>query len=267
MTSARPGSPGAPPREPLDGLRAVVTGAAGGIGSAIVRRLIDHGATVYGLDRDPSVEQRLARELESTGRFFAHVVDLGHRAAMDRALARLTEELAGRCDVMVNNAGVSRWRAFAESDDELLDSLLAVNLTAAFRITRALLPALRASGRASIVNIASELALIGQPGYSAYCATKGAVLAWSRALAVELAPSGIRVNAVCPGPIDTAMLNAEFEALGDRVQARADEIATVPLGRLGTPQDVAAVVAFLASDAAGFVSGAAWTVDGGKTAR
>ncbi len=250
----------------LTGLQAVVTGAAGGIGSAIARRLIDEGATVHGLDRDESIE-RLAREVGHTGRFCAYVVDLARRAETDRTLASLSGRLAGRCDILVNNAGISRLRDFADSDDELLDALLAVNLTAAFRITRALLPALRASGRASVVNIASELALIGQPGYSAYCATKGAVLAWSRALAVELAPGGIRVNAVCPGPIDTAMLNAEFEALGDRAQARADEVATVPLGRLGTPQDIAAVVAFLASDAAGFVSGAAWAVDGGKTAR
>jgi NAD(P)-dependent dehydrogenase (short-subunit alcohol dehydrogenase family) len=253
--------------QPLSGLQAVVTGAAGGIGSAIVRKLIDQGATVHGLDRDPSVEQRLARELEGSGRFFAHVVDLARRIETDRTLVRLTERLAGRCDILVNNAGISQLRSFAASDDELLDSLLAVNLIAAFRITRALLPALLKSGRASVVNIASELALIGQPGYSAYCATKGAVLAWSRALAVELAPLGVRVNAVCPGPIDTAMLHAEFEALGDRVQARADEIATIPIGRLGATHDIAAVVAFLASDAAGFVSGAAWPVDGGKTAR
>jgi NAD(P)-dependent dehydrogenase (short-subunit alcohol dehydrogenase family) len=244
-----------------------VTGAAGGIGSAIVRRLIDAGAWVHGLDRDPSLERGLAQQFAGTGRFFAYTVDLADRPCTDRVLGQLCERLAGRCDILVNNAGVSRWRTFADSDDELLESLLAVNLTAAFRVTRALLPALEASGRASVVNIASELALVGQPGYTAYCATKGAVLAWSRALAVELAPRGIRVNSVCPGPIDTALLNAEFEALGDRAQARASEIATVPLGRLGTPQDVAAVVAFLASDAAGFVSGAAWPVDGGKTAK
>jgi NAD(P)-dependent dehydrogenase (short-subunit alcohol dehydrogenase family) len=244
-----------------------VTGAAGGIGSAIVQRLIEEGATVHGLDRSPNVEERLARQFAHTGRFVPHVVDLAHRAATDRAIGELRERLSGRCDILVNNAGISRWRSFADSDDELLDSLLAVNLTAAFRITRALLAALEASGRASLINIASELALVGQPGYSAYCATKGAVLAWSRALAVELAPRGIRVNALCPGPIDTPMLNAEFEALGDRARARAEEIATVPLGRLGTPQDVAAVVAFLASDAATFVTGAAWAVDGGKTAK
>ena len=100
-----------------------------------------------------------------------------------------------------------------------------------------------------------------------WCATKGAILAWSRALALELADSGIRVNAVCPGPIDTKLLAEQFLTEAKPEQARAAEIATVPLARLGDPDDVAATVAFLASDAAAFVTGAAWTIDGGKTAR
>jgi NAD(P)-dependent dehydrogenase (short-subunit alcohol dehydrogenase family) len=158
-------------------------------------------------------------------------------------------------------------RSIDATDDALLDWLFAVNFTAAFRITRTLLPALRASGCGSIVNIASELALVGQADYSAYCATKGAVLAWTRALAVELAAQGIRVNAVCPGPVDTALLQQEFATHADQGAAKAAEIACIPLGRLGVPQDVAPVVAFLVGDAAAFVTGAAWPVDGGKTAR
>ncbi|MDB6087161.1 MAG: short-chain dehydrogenase/reductase, partial [Gammaproteobacteria bacterium] len=130
-----------------------------------------------------------------------------------------------------------------------------------------LLPALEASRCAAVVNIASELALVGQSGYTAYCGSKGAVLAWSRALAVELAGSGIRVNAICPGPVDTTMLAAEFATSDAPLDARDAEIASVPLGRLGNPPDIAAVVAFLASDAASFVTGAAWSVDGGKTSR
>jgi NAD(P)-dependent dehydrogenase (short-subunit alcohol dehydrogenase family) len=250
---------------PLLGLRAVVTGAAAGIGQAICRQLIGHGATVHGLDRDADGLQDTVREFG--GAFVPYTVDLADRHAVDVVLTDMLARLEQRCDILVNNAGVSRLRSLAETSDAVLDGLIAVNFVAAFRITRALLPALRTSGRASVVNIASELALVGQPDYSAYCATKGAVLAWSRALALELAPQHIRVNAVCPGPVDTALLQQEFATGGFPGEARLAEIAAIPLARLGLAQDIAPVVAFLASDAAAFVTGAAWTVDGGKTAR
>lgn len=243
----------------------MLTGAAGGIGGAITQELLAQGAMVHGIDRDAGGLELLAQEFP--GRFIPYALDLSDRDATDRTLAVLDSALAGRCDILVNNAGIARVQPFATTEDALLDRLLAVNFTAVFRMTRALLPALRASGRASVINIASELALIGQAGYTAYTATKGAILAFSRALAIELAPEGIRVNAVCPGPIDTSMLAGEFRLADDPLAARAGEIASVPLGRLGVPRDIAGVVAFLAGDAAGFVTGAAWPVDGGKTAR
>jgi NAD(P)-dependent dehydrogenase (short-subunit alcohol dehydrogenase family) len=249
----------------LSNLRAVVTGAAGGIGAAISRQLIAQGAMVHGLDRDAAGLERAVRECGT--QFVAHVVDLADRAQTDKTLDDLLAAVSGRCDILVNNAGVSRLRSLEASDDALLDWIFAVNFNAGFRITRAMLPALRASGRGSIVNVASELALVGHSGYSVYCATKGAVLAWSRALAVELSGERIRVNAVCPGPVDTALLQAEFMSDGTPQEARNAEIAMVPLKRLGVAQDIAPVVAFLASDAAAFVTGAAWVVDGGKTAR
>jgi len=256
----------APAAQSLSGLRAVVTGAAGGIGGAIARQLIAQGATVHGLDRDAAGLERLAREFDA-GSFVPYTVDLADRAEVDRVLIDLLDRSEQRCDILVNNAGVSRLRSLTDTDDGLLDWMFAVNFTAAFRITRTLLPALRTSGRGSVVNIASELALVGQPDYSAYCATKGAVLAWSRALAIELAGQHIRVNVVCPGPVDTALLQEEFTTHVNPNAARAAEIATIPLSRLGAPADIAPVVAFLAGDAAAFVTGAAWSVDGGKTAR
>jgi NAD(P)-dependent dehydrogenase (short-subunit alcohol dehydrogenase family) len=252
--------------QPLSNLRAVVTGAAGGIGAAISRQLIAHGAVVHGLDRDRAGLERGVSDCGAEN-FIPHCVDLADRTQVDAMLQELLVALGGRCDILVNNAGVSRLRALQDSDDALLDWIFAVNFHAGFRITRALLPALRASGRASIVNIGSELALVGHAGYGIYCATKGAVLSWSRALALELAGQHIRVNAVCPGPVDTTLLRDEFITDGKPQEARDAEIAMVPLARLGVAQDIAPVVAFLASDAAAFVTGASWVVDGGKTAR
>jgi NAD(P)-dependent dehydrogenase (short-subunit alcohol dehydrogenase family) len=252
--------------KPLSNLRAVVTGAAGGIGAAISRQLVAQGALVHGLDRDSAGLERAVLEC-GVDKFIPHRVELADRSHVDAMLGELLAALGGRCDILVNNAGVSRLRALQDSDDALLDWIFAVNFNAGFRITRALLPALRASGRASIVNIGSELALVGHAGYGIYCATKGAVLAWSRALALELAGDHIRVNAVCPGPVDTALLREEFVTDGKPGEARDAEIAMVPLARLGVAQDIAPVVAFLASDAAAFVTGASWVVDGGKTAR
>jgi NAD(P)-dependent dehydrogenase (short-subunit alcohol dehydrogenase family) len=251
---------------PLAGLRAVVTGAAAGIGREVARQLIAQGATVHALDRDGAGLERTSHEFPADS-FAAYRVDLADRPELDRVLAELLDGLEGRCDILVNNAGVSRLRPLENTDDAMLDWMFAVNFIAAFRVTRTLLPALRASGRASVVNVASELALVGQPDYSAYCATKGALLAWSRALALELAEQRIRVNAVCPGPVDTALLQEEFTTHANPDAAKQAEIAAIPLSRLGSPNDIAPVIAFLASDAAAFVTGAAWCIDGGKTAR
>ncbi len=245
---------------------AVVTGAAGGIGRAISQALMARGATVHGLDLNANALEAMAAA--SDGQFIGHALDLGDRHAVDTVLDTLHASIGSTgCDILVNNAGISRVKDFEATTDADLDDLFAVNFHAAFRITRALVPLMAGRPGATMVNIASELALAGQWGYSAYSATKGAVLAWSRALAIELAPQGIRVNTVCPGPIDTPMLSAEFELADNPAMARAGEVATVPIGRLGQPIDIAEVVAFLASDDAAFVTGATWTVDGGKTAK
>ena len=250
----------------LAGRFAVVTGSAGGIGSAIVQALLARGASVHGLDCEQDGRQPAAAG-SSAARFVGHRVDLTDPRGCARVIEELGRQLPGRCDILVNNAARSRLAPFADSTDALLQGLFEVNVAAAFRLTRELLPALKASGRGSVVNIASELALVGQPGYSAYCATKGALLAWSRALAVELAAEGIRVNAVCPGPVDTRLLQGEFASVSDPAAARAAELRAVPLGRFGTAEEIAALVSFLAGDEASFITGASWAADGGKTAQ
>src|ERR1700716_4651905 len=152
--------------------RIVVTGAGEGIGRAIALKFLGQGAQVHGLDRNADALHRVAETAASTpgldGRFVPHRVNLADRGETDRAADRLLAALEGRCDTLVNNAGISIVRPFLQSDDSLLDALFAVNLLAAFRLTRRLVPALRASWRCSVINIASELALIGQSGYSAY---------------------------------------------------------------------------------------------------
>lgn len=249
--------------------RVIVTGAGEGIGRAITLKFLRQGAEVHGLDRNVEALQRLADTAASEpglGPFVPHRVNLADRVDTDRTAATLLNLLEGRCDTLVNNAGISRLMPFLEIDDSTLDALFAVNFIAAFRLTQRLVPALQASAHGSVINIASELALIGERGYSAYSATKGAIMAWSRSLAVELAGARIRVNAVCPGPVDTALIDADFAATGDAAAARRHEMAVVPLGRLGMPADIAEVVSFLASDAAAYITGVAWVVDGGKTA-
>lgn len=249
--------------------RVIVTGAAGGIGRAIALTFLRQGAEVHGLDRNAGALQELAQAVRmdsGLGRFLPYPVNLADRSDTDRTADRLLDALEGRCDTLINNAGMGCLKPFLQIDDPTLDALFAVNFVAAFRLTQRLVPALTAGGRGSVINIASELALIGERGYSAYSATKGAIVAWSRTLAVELAGARIRVNAICPGPVDTSLLDADFAATGDAEAARRHELSVVPLGRLGVPSDIAEVASFLASDAAAFVTGVAWAVDGGKTA-
>jgi NAD(P)-dependent dehydrogenase (short-subunit alcohol dehydrogenase family) len=246
----------------------VVTGGAAGIGRATVLALLERHDRLHVLDRDAAALGRLSdevRALRPAAQLVTHAVDLADRSAADEVGRRILCACDGRIDTLVNNAGVSRLRQFDGFPDADLDPLLAVNFVAGFRLTRQLLPGLLAT-RGTIISVASELALIGQAGYSAYAATKGAILAWTRSLAVELGGSGVRVNAVCPGPIETALLAADLAASGNAIIARAAECATVPLQRVGEASEIASVIRFLAGAESAYVTGAVWTADGGKTA-
>lgn len=239
----------------LTGRRCLVTGAASGIGRAIAQGFARAGAVVAGVDRDANGLTGLAVQ--------PIVEDLAADGGPLRALAA-AEAAIGQIDILVNAAGISRIRRADRFDADEAQQILAVNLLAPMALCAGVLPAMRAARDGAIVNLVSELALVAQPGYTAYCASKGGLLAYTRALALECAPLGIRVNGICPGPIDTPMLQREFATASDPAAERAAAVATIPLGRLGRPEEIAEIALFLAT-APALVQGAFLVADGGKT--
>jgi NAD(P)-dependent dehydrogenase (short-subunit alcohol dehydrogenase family) len=243
----------------LESRIALVTGAAGGIGRAIAARLARAGARPVLLDVDRDGVDAAAAALGAHGAV-ALVTDLTADSERAPALDRLAA--AGLLpDILVNNAGLQHIAPFVSTPAADLERLLAVNVQAMYSLTRELAGRWIAAGRRGVVvNIASIAGAVHFPGLSAYSITKAGVRGLTGAVALDLAPHGIRVNAVAPGHIDTAMSTVRNDPV-----ALARRVATIPLARLGQPEDVAEVVAFLASDAASYVTGQTITVDGGFT--
>ncbi|MGN9776779.1 3-oxoacyl-ACP reductase [Micromonospora sp. H33] len=239
---------------------AVVTGAGSGIGLATVRRFAAEGARVVCVDIDPEAGERAADEVG--GEFV--VADVADETAVrdlfDGVVAR-----HGRVDVAFNNAGIS-----PPDDDSILETgldawerVLRVNTTSVYLCCKYVIPHMRRQGKGSIINTASFVALMGAAtSQIAYTASKGGVLAMTRELGVQFAREGIRVNALCPGPIATPLLLELFAADPERAARR---LVHVPMGRFGKPEEIAAAVAFLASDDASFMTAAQFVVDGGIT--
>jgi NAD(P)-dependent dehydrogenase (short-subunit alcohol dehydrogenase family) len=236
----------------FDGLKAVVTGGASGIGRATVDRLTELGATVAVLDRDVSgADAAVIVQADIAD-------DIAVRAAIDEAIAAL-----GGLDILVNNAGVGAQGGVADNNDAEWHRVLDINVVGLVRVTRAALPALRASSAAAIVNTCSIAASAGLPQRALYSASKGAVLALTRAMAADLLPERIRVNAVNPGTAETPWVSRLLASAADPAAERAALEARQPHGRLVSAEEVAAAITYLASPAAGSVTGTSLAVDGG----
>jgi len=239
----------------------LVTGAAGGIGSAIAHRLAAEGAVVQVADLDRDAVARTVEEILLVGgRAEPRTFDLADAEASAAAVAELISD-HGRVDVLVNNAGINRRGALLELGPDDWATTFAVNVDAVVHLCRAVLPVMIAAGQGAIVNTASQWGLSPAPGHIAYNASKAAVVSFTRSLARDYAPAGIRVNAVCPGEIFTPMLAANLVRSG---RTKADLDALVPYGRVGMPEEVAALVAFLASDEAPYLCGAAVEITGAQ---
>ena len=236
----------------FSGRVALVTGAGSGIGAAVARRLAEAGGTVVGGDlRTDAIEPPVV----------AIELDVRDEAAVVRAVDR-TDELGG-IDILVNVAGVGSTTNAPETSLEVWDEVMAVNAGGTFLTCKHAIPRMAARGQGAIVNVASVAGLVGLRNRAAYCASKGAVIALTRALAVDHVGDGIRVNAVCPGTVDTPWVRRLVEEVGESLDALR---ARQPIGRLGTPEEIADAVLYLAGDAAAFVTGTALVIDGGLTA-
>jgi NAD(P)-dependent dehydrogenase (short-subunit alcohol dehydrogenase family) len=251
----------------VTGKIALVVGASGGIGRAVVDRLRREGATVYAADVVAGAPDDGVRQL---------TVDVTSEEDVAAAMATIAAE-TGRLDVLVNAAAIEVEKTVEDTSLAEWDRSFAVNVTGTFLTCKHALPLLRVAGRegatSSVVNVGSYDGFIADPGLAVYCATKGAVHALTRALACDHGPEGIRVNAVCPGYVDTPMLQGFFTGAGSGAGGRTiDQLQDAvrdlhPIRRYGQPEDVANLVHWLASDEARYASGQLWVLDGGLTAQ
>jgi NAD(P)-dependent dehydrogenase (short-subunit alcohol dehydrogenase family) len=247
----------------LEGKTAIVTGASMGIGQAIARRLHAEGAELVLVSRGREAGERFASELGERAHFLAGSVT--DPAVADQAVEAAAQR--GGVDVLVNNAGLDLAQDFLETDEDDARRIFETNVFGTLWMLRRVARELSESGRGgSIVNISSRLASIGVPTMVVYGASKGAVLALTRGAAVELAPLGIRVNAVAPGMAATPMFKTYIAEQTDGEDTRRRVVAAIPQGRLAEPEDVAAAVAFLAADESAHITGASIPIDGGYTA-
>ncbi|HEX5478063.1 MAG TPA: 2-hydroxycyclohexanecarboxyl-CoA dehydrogenase [Burkholderiales bacterium] len=249
----------------FEGRSVLVTGGGGGIGGATCRRFAGEGARVAVLDLDFAAAERVAAGIAAQGGTAAAFrCDITDRAAVDAAVAAAEARL-GPPDVLVNNAGWDVFKPFTQTRPADWDRLIAVNLTGVLHMHHAVLPGMVARHAGRIVNISSDAARAGSSGEAVYAACKGGLVAFSKTLAREHARHGITVNVVCPGPTDTALFENYKKGAGNPEKLVAAFERSIPLGRIGQPEDLPGAILFFASDDAAFVTGQVLSVSGGLT--
>ncbi len=246
----------------LDGRKALVTGASRGIGKAIVETLSDAGAEVFIVSRSAEQLEKIAAHLNARGgKVHPIPADLNERDSADKIFSRVGE-MTDALDILVNNAGVSpHYKSFEKSPEEDWDFMLSVNLRSLMAVTKRAFPYLAKRG-GSVVNVSSIGGLIGLPKIAVYTATKGAISTFTKTLAVEWARFGIRVNAICPGFIETDMT----AGISSHEKLKEQFLSRIPLRRFGKPEEVASAVLFLCTPASSYVTGHLLVADGGWTA-
>ncbi|GGR20772.1 MULTISPECIES: SDR family oxidoreductase [Agromyces] len=250
----------------LENKQAIVTGGAGGIGRASSLALAAEGARVAVVDLDGAAAERVAEEIRAAGgEAIAIAADVSSEPDIERVV-RETQAAFGGIDVVFNNAGIIRRTTAVETTVEEWDRVFGVNVRSIFLMCKHVVPVMAAAGGGSIVNTGSGWGLKGGGQAISYCASKGAVVNMTRALAIDHGPQGIRVNSVNPGDVNTGMLREEARQLGQAEDGFLAEAADRPLRRMGEPREIASAVVWLASDESSYVTGSALVVDGGGIA-
>ena len=250
----------------LAGKVALITGGGTGIGRACALRFVAEGAKVVVAGRRKDLLDQVAQEIGQKEEALAIECDVTQRVSVEKAISATIERF-GLLNVVVNNAGTMTPGTAEETSDEQWDAMIDTNLKGTFLVSRAALAPMRRAGGGSIVNMSSVYGLVGQTRRAAYAASKGGVTLLTRAMALDHAKENIRVNCICPSLVETEIARALFAAAADPVAARRDRLASVPMGRAGKPEEIAALAVYLASDESAWVTGTAYSIDGGQTAR